>query len=87
MTAAISKPKDRIYLVNLNGKEHLVRAYRGATALMHCASAAGSANVATHNDLERLMSKGVRVEYASGEPPKDEDAGDSAGQSDQQPQG
>ena len=60
--------KDRIYFVGNDTSARLVRASRQGPALMHVARGTLTVRVATQNDLELLLAKGVKVEDADGEP-------------------
>lgn len=64
--------KDRIYFVAVGGSERLVRASRGSVALMHAASSTHTVRVASQNDLEKLLAKGIRVETAGEAPSQQE---------------
>lgn len=57
----------RIYLVSENGNTNaprLIRATFRATAVRHAAQERFTARIATHDDLEKLITSGVRVEHA-----------------------
>lgn len=64
---------ERIYCVKTKpvddkpAVKRLVRASHPSTALMHVASSTYEAAVATQNDLEELLSKGVKVENIKAE--------------------
>lgn len=64
---------ERIYCVkgkpDENGKreERLVRASHPSTAQMHVARDTYEVGVATQNDLERLLSQGIKVENIKAE--------------------
>ena len=64
----------RVYVVREvgNNTERLIRATYRATAVRHAAQDKFSARKATHDDLERLITAGVRVEQAA-EPQHDAD--------------
>lgn len=57
----------RIYVVTENGKpeQRLIRATFRATAVRHAAGTRFVAKAATQDDLERLITAGVRVEQAA----------------------
>jgi hypothetical protein len=54
----------RIYVVATNGTEHLVRASNRAQAMSHVARSILKVNVATQEQLVRLLGKKVQVEQA-----------------------
>lgn len=61
----------RIYVVTETGhgsSPRLIRATFRATAVRHAAQERFSARHATHDDLERLITAGVRVEHADETP-------------------
>lgn len=62
--------KDRIYFVGAGNTERLVRATRGTAALRHVAEDTYTVRLATQNDLEALLAKGVKVETAEAPPPE-----------------
>ena len=64
----------RVYVVTETGSniQRLVRATYRATAVRHAAQDKFSARKATHDDLEKLITAGVRVELAA-EPQHDAD--------------
>jgi hypothetical protein len=68
MTRTVSA--NRVYLVTeiSTGAERLVRANYRASALRHAAQEKFTAHKATHDDLERLITAGVRVETATDNP-------------------
>lgn len=56
---------DRVYVVEEDGrKDRLVRATYSAMAERHCAQGRYRARIATKDDLEKLITSGVRVEQA-----------------------
>lgn len=59
---------ERIYCVKAkDGQQRLVRASHPSTALTHVAKATFDVAVATQNDLELLLGKGVKVENIKAE--------------------
>lgn len=56
----------RVYLVtdHANGEKRLIRSTYRATAIRHAAGSRFEAHKATHDELERLITSGVRVELA-----------------------
>lgn len=54
----------RIYLVSGDTQPRLIRATYRATAVRHVAAERYTARIATHDDLEKLITAGVRVEHA-----------------------
>jgi hypothetical protein len=65
MTRTVSA--NRVYLVTeiSTGAERLIRANFRASALRHVAQEKFTASKATHDDLERLITAGVRVVTAT----------------------
>lgn len=57
--------KTRIYTIATGEKTRLVRASHPNNALMHAAREMFSVRVATQDDLENLISVGVKVEAAA----------------------
>lgn len=64
MTTA--RTNTRVYLVTetATGAEYLIRATYRTTAIRHAAHNKFTAHKATHDDLERLITAGARVELA-----------------------
>lgn len=58
----------RIYRVTHGTADYLVRASNAAQALRHVTAKLFAAEVATQDDLVRLLQKGVKVEEAGDEP-------------------
>jgi hypothetical protein len=79
MTTA--RTSTRVYLVTetATGAQRLIRATYRSTAIRHAAQDKFSAHKATHDDLERLITAGVRVELAV-ETPAPEPAEDNPGE-------
>jgi len=65
----------RVYLVKEagTGVERLIRATFRTTAIRHAAQDKFSAHKATHDELERLITAGVRVEQAVEQAPEPAD--------------
>lgn len=63
----------RVYLVTEHGTntQRLIRATYRSTAIRHAAQDKFAAHKATHDELERLITAGVRVELAAEAPDPD----------------
>lgn len=62
---------NRIYVVTetgTSGAPRLIRATYRATAVRHAAAERFAARIATHDDLEKLITSGIRVEHADETP-------------------
>lgn len=64
--------KVRVYVVNVGGKERLVRATYGHIAERHVISTIITSRVASKDDLIDLLQAGVRVEDAAENPDQGE---------------
>jgi hypothetical protein len=73
MTTA--RTNTRVYLVTetTTGTQRLIRATYRTTAIRHAAQDKFSAHKATHDELERLITAGVRVEQAIEQAPEPAD--------------
>lgn len=66
---------NRVYVVkeHSTGAERLIRATARTTAIRHAAQEQYSAHRATHDELERLITAGIRVELAIDQAPEPAD--------------
>lgn len=60
----------RIYHINMEGVEHLVRASHPSAALMHVARSVAAVRVASQDDLVACLSCGIKIENAREEAPE-----------------
>lgn len=62
----------RVYLVlnNATGERRLIRATHRAVAIRHAAQHQYKAHRATHDELEQLITSGIRVEQAADAAPE-----------------